>query len=359
MQAVTQILCRVDFQYLILFIIILFPACRINADETTLITNNGKYGYGYVGIPLTAIYRGNQLNEMVFKCDSVVFSIVKNDTTYSYTPLRYDRYPLPLYVTTLSRDSIRNLNPHSLPKFEVNNRISHWPIVWWPHSYAKYFNPDYNDFPITVSRSKGYTTYIDNQQIDLYSDPSSNNWIVVTPDISPGYNNYIEYKEKYSLTDTIPLLDKFINIERLDNHNKRLIFKTIELGSDKKRKEKSSPIIRNSNYTLISFFGSWCEFCIENLSHLFDIYSTYQNDIDFLTIDCEYSPSDFKEGEKILYKHNIHWDIEYELLGDGLNKTLNVDSFPYYILIDSEGKIIKSSSKLSSVEEYIRKNLLR
>ena len=107
-------------------------------------------------------------------------------------------------------------------------------------------------------------------------------------------------------------------------------------------------------YTLIDFWGHWCNPCIRAFPKLKEIDSTYKESLIVIGVAAEYE-SDKGVWIKTIKKHRADWIQLSELKADkgDVNTQYNITAFPTYILIDKKGIIIERSLDLETIEKKL------
>ena len=94
-------------------------------------------------------------------------------------------------------------------------------------------------------------------------------------------------------------------------------------------------------YVVLDFWGSWCIWCIRGIPHMKAYYAKYKEKMEILGIDCHDTEEKWKEAVK---EHDIPWlhvrceDAQLQ----GLAQKYNVEGFPTKVIIDPEGKVVKT-----------------
>jgi len=102
---------------------------------------------------------------------------------------------------------------------------------------------------------------------------------------------------------------------------------------------KLSSLYGKGKYTLLDFWGSWCIWCIRGLPEMKKTYEAYKDKVEFLSIDCRESEEKWRAGVE---KYQIPWLHVYNPSGEGdVAKTYEVQGYPWKILLDETGKIVK------------------
>lgn len=94
-------------------------------------------------------------------------------------------------------------------------------------------------------------------------------------------------------------------------------------------------------YVLIDFWGTWCAPCIAEIPQLKEINKKYKSDLQLVGIACK---DDREKLKHFIHSKSINW-IQVE---DGkerktkYSQRFGIKSYPTKILLDREGKVIKS-----------------
>lgn len=92
-------------------------------------------------------------------------------------------------------------------------------------------------------------------------------------------------------------------------------------------------------YVILDFWGSWCVWCIRGIPNMKEYYNKYKGKFEILGIDCNDSEQEWKDAVK---KHELPWLHVYNTPDSQLLKTYNIEGFPTKIIIDPDGKIVKT-----------------
>jgi thiol-disulfide isomerase/thioredoxin len=111
-------------------------------------------------------------------------------------------------------------------------------------------------------------------------------------------------------------------------------------------------------YNIVTFWGSWSEPSLTLMPELRKFQNEYLWNLSFTNIACENDEKGIFQAHKIVKEKGLWWHQEYELFkGDNtLNKTLNVQNFPCFLILDNAGKILEREVGILGFEE-IRKTI--
>ena len=95
-------------------------------------------------------------------------------------------------------------------------------------------------------------------------------------------------------------------------------------------------------YVVIDFWGSWCIWCIKGFPELKTYYTKYKDKMEILGVDCHDTEDKWRAA---VYEHQLPWlqvycdDANLRKLG----AKYGVQGFPTKVLVDPNGKIVKTS----------------
>lgn len=108
-----------------------------------------------------------------------------------------------------------------------------------------------------------------------------------------------------------------------------------------------------SKYTLIEFWFSRCNPCIQQFSRLKSIYSKYQRnilEIVGISVDKTEEKEDWK---KTIQKYELPW-IQYLDINERSAKKLGINSYPSNFLLDSNGKIVAKNITPEDLDKFLK-----
>lgn len=92
-------------------------------------------------------------------------------------------------------------------------------------------------------------------------------------------------------------------------------------------------------YVILDFWGSWCIWCIRGFPELKKYYEKYGDRMEILGVDCSDTEEKWKAAVE---KHQLNWKHVYNPKDSDILTTYAITGFPTKIVIDPEGKIVKT-----------------
>ena len=92
-------------------------------------------------------------------------------------------------------------------------------------------------------------------------------------------------------------------------------------------------------YVILDFWGSWCGWCIKGFPEMKEYYQKYKGKFEILGIDCSDSDEAWREAVK---EHELPWLHVYNPEDSELLAQYGIQGFPTKIILDPEGKIVKT-----------------
>jgi peroxiredoxin len=88
----------------------------------------------------------------------------------------------------------------------------------------------------------------------------------------------------------------------------------------------------------LSFLTTWTFACLGEFKIMDSLYTVWRNEIDFITISLDKNPEVVTRFKK---EKNYNWTFLYNGTGYDLIRDYGIKTFPLFVLIDSEGKILQ------------------
>ena len=108
---------------------------------------------------------------------------------------------------------------------------------------------------------------------------------------------------------------------------------------------KGKKVTLGKGYTLLDFWGTWCNPCIALVPELVEIHKRYPS-LNLVSIASERSMNDLPKLKQLIKEHNMDWTHVCQLGGDenSVVNSFNITAFPTTVLIDPSGKIVYRGS---------------
>lgn len=218
-------------------------------------------------------------------------------------------------------------------------------IVWHP------------DYSIGVTKEKAKMIFFSKtNENDVDMSSGSSIYYSLSDTIYAG-DHLLQFKEMNFTGDTISFRYFGINEEHrgptVGMSLRSLIGKDLITGTEIDLSFKNT-----ATYTLLHFWGSWCDPCIKNLPLLSKLIKEYQGRIAVYGFPYE-SREDISKARGYIIKDELKWPqlLQYRnhpLYGADVVNVLKVKAFPTYILLNKQGVIVVRSTSLSDVEAALK-----
>ena len=112
--------------------------------------------------------------------------------------------------------------------------------------------------------------------------------------------------------------------------------------------------------TFLSFWGSWCGPCIEEIPDLIQFYNSNSETITLINLASEKNQDGVEKAKTIIENKRIPGKHDFSELNasNAIATKLNVQNFPCFIVVDNSGKILAREVGLGSIEKLkVRFNL--
>lgn len=285
--------------------------------------------------------------------DEVVFGFENDQSTYfDYTI--YD--PIDKEVLSYKR------------KVRLNYVTEYMNVFFLDEAFSKsYFKLDFLDAWQVMLNNK-YKTYnfyiqsndIRNAEAYIFSkDEKITNDKVHNYQFVKNIKDTLKIKNNEFLIDSINLnknrIDlNFLKTQNLYGRSKGDLIHNFKLNAiDKEENEFFIyDVLKKNKKTILYFWGTWCEYCIINTEKLKEIYSN--NDIEIIGVAVERHK---ENAIDYLIKNNINWLNTFSYRGslDKIVQDLEIKSYPTYILIDADSKILFVGSNINWLKKEVEK----
>ena len=119
---------------------------------------------------------------------------------------------------------------------------------------------------------------------------------------------------------------------------------------------KGKTVKLGKGYTLLDFWGSWCNPCIALVPHLVEIHQQYP-DLTIISIANERDKTTMPKLKKLISEHNMTWTHACEILNDSTNMASKyaVSSFPTTFILDPSGNVVFRGTGSNDTEKLKKK----
>jgi thiol-disulfide isomerase/thioredoxin len=114
--------------------------------------------------------------------------------------------------------------------------------------------------------------------------------------------------------------------------------------------------LHSGKYTIIDFWGSWCEPCIEELPLLVSTHDKYLNKVNFVSIAVDYSKN-IEKLKGLITQNNLVWPQVWVDRHERDNNPVSdykVVGYPTTVLLDGNGTIIYRGIGADALENIIK-----
>jgi thiol-disulfide isomerase/thioredoxin len=119
---------------------------------------------------------------------------------------------------------------------------------------------------------------------------------------------------------------------------------------------KSSAI--KGRVVLIDFWASWCMPCRAAIPHLKELYKKYHTSgFEILSVSIDQNSKAWKNA---MLKEAMPWLQGIDQYGEGkdasvMMNALGIQSVPFAVLLDGEGKVVLINPEAAGIEDYLNK----
>lgn len=92
-------------------------------------------------------------------------------------------------------------------------------------------------------------------------------------------------------------------------------------------------------YVILDFWGSWCGWCIKGFPDMKKYYEKYKSKMEILGVDCRDTQEKWKAA---IEKYELPWKHVYNPDNSSLTADYAIEGYPTKVIIDPEGKIVKT-----------------
>ncbi len=115
-------------------------------------------------------------------------------------------------------------------------------------------------------------------------------------------------------------------------------------------------VVSKSKLTIIDFWASWCQPCMQEMPHMVQIYQLYHpKGLDILGVSLD---NDGDAWRKAIEQTGAKWTQISELTRDSkIAAMFGVRAIPFTIIVDQEGNVLASGLVGNALEDFVRNQL--
>lgn len=267
----------------------------------------------------------------------------------------------------LYKDNINEMNSNTLPIVSVKLKYDDSLIHFKPIPKPYFSNLNLSTGNLYIDSTKFYFEEVTSLKSDIFLNDNLYKITIINRFFSKYYDRknsmfLISKNEITTSNEFIPLKDTFFlegfkfyiqDINQLGDslsykiyqNNLNIGFKEDNYSYDFSSKNLVDGKIRGlqnikSDFILLDFWGTWCKPCIELTPQIKNFQKKYSNRLQIISIAFE---NDTLKVVKYLKKNKINWInfiVNTENNKNNLINKFQIDTYPTFILIDKERKII-------------------
>lgn len=171
-------------------------------------------------------------------------------------------------------------------------------------------------------------------------------------------HQYFDFENLFSFFSTQMQQQSFINVlkEKIKESDKMQVGQVFPKDFFKGYEQMQNKIKKINQYYLIDFWFSHCGPCIAGFPKLKEIYNKFHGkgfDIVSISVDKQKDKKDYAAAIK---KNKLTWNHVWDKGGVSAEK-FNINTFPTYILLDKNGRIINYDIQANQLEAFLKENL--
>lgn len=183
-------------------------------------------------------------------------------------------------------------------------------------------------------------------------------WDIYFFALKPPTHRYFDFEKLFSSFSTGMRQQSFISAlkKKIKESAKMQVGQLFPKVFFKGYEQLQSSIKENNRYYLIDFWYSHCSPCVAGFPKLNEIYNKFHGrgfDIVSISVDKQKDQKDYLAATK---KYGLVWNHVWDKDGVTAEK-FNINSFPTYILLDKDDRIINANIQDGELEAFLKKNL--
>ncbi len=156
--------------------------------------------------------------------------------------------------------------------------------------------------------------------------------------------------------DTKRLEQLKVSAEYAKSFAKGSMYTDFEVVTENNETRTITDYIKNSRYTMIDFWASWCGPCRAAIPHVKKLQEKYGDNLCIISVSVD---KEEKAWRKAVEEEQMPWT---QLLASKtgvrrLQKSYNLTSIPYMLIIDREGKIVCATHEPNVISSVLETNI--
>lgn len=301
--------------------------------------------------------------------------IFNDSTDVAKVELRHSQYPQAIYAVDFQYIRYKNsqqgvmasrMKADNFPNLKGNKLIDH--NFWLTETRNKYLV-----YKEMLGSDSVTLALVDENINGLFNEVGEDKILIAEtasdlPQDRPGKNEYtigdatpLSINGKYFKLEEVSPDGRFVKLSKSStndytiSHNGKLIEGVLipDLRFDTFKGEQTT--IHNSlskdKLTLVDFWATWCKGCLEQTERLKKIDSLYGGKLHIVGLN--FDPK-LRKAKEYVESNNIKWP--QGIADKEIVKSLSVDGFPFYILVNQDKTIHSLGIRLDEVEKIINEN---
>lgn len=235
-----------------------------------------------------------------------------------------------------------------------------------PHHYW-YEQTNYNIMPFLVTvKEKKYRIGIMDRDNNLVFGDKNTDRIVLANDLGVFSASSGPMSRPITDSTTIVIGGQVFFLKQVETDGSRIVLEMLNttapvmaIGSKlpsfsilmmDNSKQDIIKISSQKRYTLLDFWGTWCTPCMQQFPELKQLHKDFSKQLTVVGMN----KGDTKEKViEYVVEKNVEW--QNGIATDEILKLLSVESFPTYILLDQQGKVIAFEQQILRIRQIIEK----
>lgn len=245
-----------------------------------------------------------------------------------------------------------------LPFFQSNNSL-YDSLVSFYRKYGTDFPKGIKDNVTLLRERYGHQrAYLLGEYIKKHPDSYVALWDINYFVSIPASHKYFDFENLFSFFSNRMQQESFINIlkKKIEDSNKMQVGQIFPKDFFNGHEQMQNEIKEKCKYYLIDFWYSYCGPCIAGFPRLKEIYIQFhKKGFDIVSISSD-QQNDEENYLAAIKKYSLIWNNVWDKDGV-LSKKFNINTYPTYILLDKNDKVISYNIKADQLEAFLKDNL--